>query len=109
MDPNGRKDPLGYDIVPNPFWDIDWLHDYWSVHFGQFALALGGTGARSNLHVDMYNWTGWHALISGRKLWRFLPRESHPEDFGHITKKTFNDVMNDYITPCKESKTNNRP
>merc|ERR1712166_589997 len=39
------------------------------------ALCIGGHGAVSDLHVDLYNWTGWNALMSGEKLWRFIPPE----------------------------------
>ena len=37
------------------------------------AILLGGSGAVSSLHADMSNWTGWNALFTGRKLWRFFP------------------------------------
>lgn len=37
------------------------------------ALIIGGEGARSFLHSDPYEWTGWNYLLEGRKLWIFLP------------------------------------
>jgi len=37
------------------------------------AFVLGGLGSVSSLHVDAYNWTGWNALLAGRKVWRFWP------------------------------------
>jgi len=32
------------------------------------ALIIGGEGARSFLHADPYEWTGWNYLFEGRKL-----------------------------------------
>ena len=32
------------------------------------ALIVGGEGARSFLHADPYEWTGWNYLLEGRKL-----------------------------------------
>jgi hypothetical protein len=43
------------------------------------AFCVGGKGARSSLHVDMYNWTGWNALVVGSKRWRFLPPSTSPD------------------------------
>eukprot|EP01041_Mallomonas_annulata_P011625 gene11625-24347_t len=37
------------------------------------ALIIGGEGARSFLHADPYEWTGWNYLLEGRKLWTFFP------------------------------------
>lgn len=37
------------------------------------ALVIGGRGATSSLHVDAYNWTGWHALLKGKKRWKLWP------------------------------------
>lgn len=39
----------------------------------KMALVIGGAGARSFLHVDPFEWTGWNHLLEGRKLWTFLP------------------------------------
>jgi hypothetical protein len=35
------------------------------------ALIVGGTGSRSFLHVDPYEWTGWNYLLEGEKLCNF--------------------------------------
>ena len=43
------------------------------LRFSDRALMFGGAGARSSLHADMTNWTGWNALFAGTKLWRFFP------------------------------------
>lgn len=43
------------------------------LRFSDRALMFGGVGARSSLHADMTNWTGWNALFTGTKLWRFFP------------------------------------
>jgi len=32
------------------------------------ALIIGGEGARSFLHIDPYEWTGWNYLFEGKKL-----------------------------------------
>eukprot|EP01039_Chlorochromonas_danica_P003680 gene3680-4027_t len=37
------------------------------------ALIIGGSGARSFMHRDPYDWTGWNYLFEGRKLWVFFP------------------------------------
>lgn len=37
------------------------------------CLIMGGTGARSFLHADPYEWTGVNYLFEGRKLWTFIP------------------------------------
>jgi len=53
------------------------------------ALVLGGQGAKSSVHVDPYNWTGWNALLRGRKLWRFWPPSvpaSHMQAFRSPTR-----------------------
>lgn len=34
---------------------------------------MGGAGARSSLHADPMEWTGWNYLLEGSKLWTFLP------------------------------------
>lgn len=39
------------------------------------ALIIGGVGARSFLHADPYEWTGWNYLLEGKKLWTFLSPE----------------------------------
>ncbi len=36
------------------------------------ALIIGGEGARSFLHKDPYEWTGWNYLLEGRKLCKNL-------------------------------------
>jgi hypothetical protein len=35
------------------------------------ALIIGGVGARSFLHKDPYDWTGWNHLFEGKKLCTF--------------------------------------
>ncbi len=47
------------------------------LRFSDRALMFGGTGARSSLHADMTNWTGWNALFTGTKFWRFFPPTTH--------------------------------
>ena len=42
------------------------------------ALIIGGTGSRSFLHADPYEWTGWNLLLEGKKLWLFFPPDDHP-------------------------------
>lgn len=37
------------------------------------CLILGGTGARSFLHADPFEWTGVNYLLEGKKLWTFVP------------------------------------
>jgi len=37
------------------------------------CLILGGTGARSFLHADPFEWTGVNYLMEGQKLWTFIP------------------------------------
>jgi len=37
------------------------------------CLLAGGLGARSSLHADPYNWTGWNYCLEGTKLWTFFP------------------------------------
>jgi hypothetical protein len=39
----------------------------------KLALVIGGEGARSFLHRDPYDWSGWNYLFEGRKYWAFLP------------------------------------
>ncbi|CAM9433649.1 unnamed protein product [Choristocarpus tenellus] len=41
----------------------------------KLCLIVGGEGARSFLHSDPMEWTGWNLLLEGRKLWTFLPPE----------------------------------
>eukprot|EP00930_Biecheleria_cincta_P006062 TRINITY_DN10703_c0_g2_i1.p1 TRINITY_DN10703_c0_g2~~TRINITY_DN10703_c0_g2_i1.p1 ORF type:complete len:399 (+),score=72.30 TRINITY_DN10703_c0_g2_i1:68-1264(+) len=57
------------------------------------ALVVGGRGSTSSLHVDAYNWTGWHALLSGKKRWKLWPPstaadrmyvQSLPYDVNHL-------------------------
>lgn len=40
---------------------------------------VSGLGGVSSLHADAYNWTGWNALIGGRKLWRFWPPHTNSD------------------------------
>ena len=35
------------------------------------AIIIGGEGARSFLHVDPYEWTGWNYLFEGRKICKY--------------------------------------
>jgi len=89
---------LAGDLEPDPFRALDWMFDWWSQHVLGYELFLGGAGARSNLHVDMYNWTGTHALISGEKVWRFLPRAQGPESLGGVVRKPFGGgAVRDYV------------
>jgi len=37
------------------------------------CLILGGTGGRSFLHADPFEWTGLNYLMEGQKLWTFVP------------------------------------
>ena len=43
------------------------------------CLIIGGTGSRSFLHADPYEWLGWNVLMEGTKLWTFLPPCSETE------------------------------
>lgn len=65
--------------LPGAF-GIDYFQYFPSKIRPKSALIIGGVGARSFLHVDPYNWTGWNYLLEGRKLWTFLPpkRELYP-------------------------------
>lgn len=46
------------------------------------ALIIGGLGARSFLHADPFEWTGWNHLLEGRKLWIFFPPDDHQDIVG---------------------------
>lgn len=46
------------------------------------ALIIGGAGARSFLHADPYEWTGWNYLFEGKKIWNFLPPSVSTETLG---------------------------
>lgn len=48
------------------------------LRFTDRAVLLGGAGARTSLHADHANWTGWNALFAGKKLWRFFPPTTGP-------------------------------
>lgn len=45
------------------------LFDYFPLALRpKSALIMGGNGARSFLHCDPFDWTGWNYLVKGRKL-----------------------------------------
>jgi len=79
------------------------------------ALIVGGVGARSFLHVDPFEWTGWNYLLEGRKLWTFLPpgidprrvyaRTKEPEawDIADSTAAGCNDTGNTVTTSSSNS------
>lgn len=49
------------------------LFDYFPASIRpRAALIVGGVGARSFLHADPYEWTGWNYLLEGRKLCKNL-------------------------------------
>lgn len=43
----------------------------------KLALIIGGAGARSFLHGDPYEWTGWNYLFEGEKLCACSLRTQH--------------------------------
>ncbi len=56
------------------------------------ALIVGGVGARSFLHADPFEWTGYNLLLEGQKLWCFLPpmNEETCVDFLQASRKPAN-------------------
>ena len=55
----------------------------------QTALIIGGFGARSFLHADPYEWTGWNLLLEGKKLWIFFPPD---EELHKLIQPSRNEV-----------------
>lgn len=55
----------------------------------QTALIVGGSGSRSFLHADPYEWTGWNLLMEGKKLWIFFPPDNELDE---LLKPSRNEV-----------------
>ena len=58
---------------------------------------MGGTGARCNLHVDMYDWTGTHALLTCRKIWRCLRPDTPKVHLGKLLLKNFSGLAHGMV------------
>jgi len=54
--------------LPKRLFGFDWFQYFPSKIRPKTALIIGGEGARSFLHADPYEWTGWNYLLEGRKL-----------------------------------------
>lgn len=66
------KDP--FRLPPSLFGKLDYFDLFpQRIRPKKHCLILGGTGARSFLHVDPFEWTGVNYLLEGRKIWTFFP------------------------------------
>ena len=53
--------------------DKDYFQNFPDAIRPNQALIVGGTGARSFLHADPFEWSGVNYMFEGRKVWTFIP------------------------------------
>lgn len=53
------------------------------------SIYMGSPGSRCDLHHDVFDWTGWSALMVGAKHWTFLPPDTEGLDENHGSRHPF--------------------
>jgi len=77
----GSAPPQRLELPRNLFPDGDWFDLFPSaVRPKKPCLIMGGAGARSSLHCDPMEWTGWNYLVEGSKLWTLFPADDDEAD-----------------------------
>lgn len=78
--------------LPTSIFGQNIFDDFPAVIRPSNALIVGGVGARSFLHADPFEWTGYNLLLEGQKLWCFLPPMSEDicTDFLQTIRKPAN-------------------
>lgn len=61
--------------IPESLFGSDIFQHFPSPIRPKSALIIGGSGSRSFLHADPFEWVGWNYLMEGTKVWTFLPPE----------------------------------
>lgn len=67
--------------LPERLWPFDLFDLFPSpIRPKKPCLIIGGAAARSMLHADPFEWTGWNYLVEGAKLWTFFPPDHDETD-----------------------------